>query len=380
MLHCPVTRRSVVSITLAPAVLACATSTLPEPPSPPVSASVAANSACVADVDTAVAVMSRDYAGYRDNAAARPAALAAVVDSARRDARNAPDAPACLAAIRRVLTFFPDHHLQVGERNPRPAPPPDSAARASRPPEPPRRPSVQWLDDSTALLRVPSFGTSWKPVIDSVVASNRARILATPYLIIDVRRNGGGWTEAYANIIPLIYTGPIRMPGVEAWASPGNIQAARDMIASPQMPEAMKAQGRKVLERMEGRPGTYVSFADDSETRLDTVFPLPRRVAIIADKGCLSTCESFLLEATQSTKVTILGPENTGGFLDYGNLRRIDLPSGERRLFMPMTRSRRLPETPLDAIGLAPDVRIPREEADPVEFARRYLMTARGST
>ena len=46
---------------------------------------------------------------------------------------------------------------------------------------------------------------------------------------------------------------------------------------------------------------------------------------------------------------------------------------------MPMTRSRRLPETPLDAIGLAPDVRIPREEADPIAFARRYILTGHGS-
>ena len=81
-----------------------------------------------------------------------------------------------------------------------------------------------------------------------------------------------------------------------------------------------------------------------------------------------------------STKVTIFGTENTGGFLDYGNLRRIDLPSGERRLFMPMTRSRRLPAMPLDAIGLAPDVRIPAGEADPLEFARRFLLTGRGAT
>lgn len=375
-----VLRNSVAFLVIVTGAGGCATSTRPEPASAPVAAEVVTNAACVSDVDSALAVMSRDYAGYRDNASARPAALAAVVDSARRDARRATDGANCLVAIRRLLAFFPDHHLQVGDRNPPPAQPTDTAARASRPVEPPRRPSVQWLDDSTALLRIPSFGTSWKPVIDSVIANDRARLLATPYLIIDVRRNGGGWTEGYASIIPLIYTGPIRMPGAEAWASAGNMQAARDMIASPQTPEAMKAHGRKVLERMEANPGTYVAFAEDSEKRLDTVFPMPKRVAILADKGCLSTCESFLLEATQSTKVTVLGTENTGGFLDYGNLRRIDLPSGERRLFMPMTRSRRLPAMPLDAIGLAPDVRIPKGEADAIEFARRFLRTGRGPT
>jgi hypothetical protein len=119
MVHSLGTRPSAVLAALALAACSRTASTVPEPPSPTLAASTAPNLGCVTDADTAFAVMGRDYAGYRDNAAARPAALAA---GARRDARNATDEAACLAAIRRVLTFCPDHHLQVGDRNPRPAP------------------------------------------------------------------------------------------------------------------------------------------------------------------------------------------------------------------------------------------------------------------
>lgn len=116
-----VLRNSVAFLVIVTGAGGCATSTRPEPASAPVAADVVTNAACVSDVDSALAVMSRDHAGYRDNASARPAALAAVVDSARRDARRATDGATCLAAIRRLLAFFPDHHLQVGERNPPPA-------------------------------------------------------------------------------------------------------------------------------------------------------------------------------------------------------------------------------------------------------------------
>src|SRR5687768_327934 len=89
------------ALTALVAIAGCATSPLPEPVTPGIRAVISTNPPCVADVDSALAVLSRDYAAYRDNAAARPAALAAVVDSARQDARTAADGGACLAAIRR---------------------------------------------------------------------------------------------------------------------------------------------------------------------------------------------------------------------------------------------------------------------------------------
>lgn len=69
---------------------------------------------------------------------------------------------------------------------------------------------------------------------------------------------------------------------------------------------------------------------------------------------------------------TVLGTENNRGMIDYGNVRRVELPSGRRVLQVPTSRSMRLPENPLDPVGVAPDVLIPASEPDPVEFARRY--------
>src|SRR5258705_2552939 len=97
---------------------------------------------------------------------------------------------------------------------------------------------------------------------------------------------------------------------------------------------------------------------------------MPRRVALLVDHHCASSCEELVFEARQSRKVTVLGSENTAGVDDYGNIRSLWLP-GWRRMRVPTSRERRGER--IDRVGLAPAVRIPASAPDAVEFARRYL-------
>jgi hypothetical protein len=76
--------------------------------------------------------------------------------------------------------------------------------------------------------------------------------------------------------------------------------------------------------------------------------------------------EEFLLEARQSAKVSLFGTR-TNGCLDYSNVRLVPLPSGERLLGVPMTRSRRLPDHGIDGTGIAPDRPLP-PDADGTEL------------
>ncbi|HEX8451329.1 MAG TPA: S41 family peptidase [Longimicrobium sp.] len=352
------------------AALAVAGGACSAPARSPAPAPVAGAAACVRDVDSAAAVVRHDYAGFADKARGKEGALAALTDSVRADARAAADAEACTAALRRWAGFFGDRHMSVLASAPaqRPA--------APGPPAPPEGPSVRYPDDSTAVLRLPDFGQRHKPAIDSVVAAHRARILARPYLVVDVRGNGGGWTDSYASVLPLLYTGPIRVPGISVWASAGNTEYLRGMSTSPNLPEAIRTRMAALVPAMEANRGGFVPIDADREIRFDTVHPLPRAVAVLVDRRCASSCEQFALDVRQSRKVVLLGAENTRGMLDYGNLRTVALPSGERRIQFPVARSHRLPAEPLDATGVAPAVRVP-PGADAVEFARRYLAGAR---
>lgn len=327
----------------------------------------AQGASCTTDLDSVTAIVRRDYAGFPDKGPGHEAALGALTDSVRTAAAAAADPVACTAALRHWIGFFRDHHLGVA--GPRPAPAQGSAPAAAPAAE---TPSVRWLDRRTALMRIPDFNAGFKPAIDSVVAAARPRLLATPALIIDVRGNGGGWTAAYDAILSLLYTGPIRVDGMDAWASEGNIAYARAVAGNDHVPAQIRQQAGMLLQRMEAARGGYVLMADDEVVRRDTVFPLPRAVAILVDHRCASTCEQFVLDARQSGKVTVMGGENTGGLLDYGNVRTVPLPWGQQRLFVPTTRSHRLPREKLDLTGIAPAVRIPAGE-DAVEFARAWL-------
>jgi hypothetical protein len=359
------------------AAAACSTAAPSVPPAlAPAVASAAADPGCTVDWDSTYTIVSRDYAGFAEKTASpeRAAAFAAVTDGVRAALRTPADAEACTAVLNRWIAFFRDRHLQLWQPG---APAPQPAATAAAPAVE-RRLGVTFPDDSTALLTLPDFGQRARPAIDSVVAAHRGRLLATPYLVIDVRGNGGGWTASYGRVLPLLYTDPIHVDGMEGWASEGNIAEMRRMLNSPDTPEPIRAQIRALAASFEGNAGSFVPFTADDTITFDTVHPLPRAVAIIADRRCASTCEQFLLDARQSRKVTLFASENTRGMLDYGNLRTVRLPSGVRRLAVPTTRSLRLPENPLDLVGIAPGVRIPPDEADPVAFAARHLRGAGG--
>lgn len=338
-----------------------------------------AASACALDFDSTYTLVTRDYAGHGDRLRESQSRIAALTDTVRAVVRTAASDSACTAALQRWIALFAehDHHLQLWQPRPRPtqvvATPPDTAGK---PTEDPRRPTMRFLDDSTTVLTFPDFNQRYKRAIDSLVDANLPQLLARPFLVVDVRRNGGGWTGSYARVTPLLYTDPIRRDGMDAWVSEGNIAAVRAMLDDPNVVTEVKAQIREILPRMEANRGTFLRIGAEGDTRFDSVHALPRAVAVLTGRGCVSSCEQFVLDAMQSRKVTVFGTENTAGFLDYGNIRMVNLPSGVRRLALPTARSRRLPARPLDRTGITPNILIPKDESDPIAFAVRYIKSA----
>jgi hypothetical protein len=218
-------------------------------------------------------------------------------------------------------------------------------------------------------MRLPNFSAEYRPVIDSMVGTNHVRLEATAHLIVDVRGNGGGYTGSYASLTPLLYTSPIHFDGADVWVSPANIAHYRTILANTLLSTNDRALIQKLVSRMETHVGQFVEYTPDTTIRRDTVYRLPRQVAVLVDSGCASSCEDFVLEARQSAKVTVLGVEHTAGVHDYGEVRGVWLP-GWRRMAMPTARAR---GPRIDNIGLTPAVQIPTTEPDAVPFARRYL-------
>ena len=103
------------------------------------------------------------------------------------------------------------------------------------------------------------------------------------------------------------------------------------------------------LELMSGKNTLPVSEVNDAV----------RRAALIIDNTVASSGEALveILKAT-SNRTTIYGRDNTMGCLDFSNCNQVVMPNCGINVSVPMSRRIGLPETGIDMVGIAPDVRI----------------------
>ena len=334
------------------------------------SSAQAAPSSCAAAFDSLQSLFRHDYPGYRDKVAGHETELAALTDSLRPTVLSSNDHQICIPALKRWAQFFRDPHVIGPWQAAPPQPHSEAPLKPAAPPaDDPDRPWLRVLDDSTALVRLPSLDSLYRPVIDSMVAASSTRLHATPYLIVDVRGNPGGYTGSYDSITPLLYGGPVQFDGVDVWASPANIAHYRTLAANKFLSDTDRALINARLPIMERHVNQFVQLQPARTVRRDTIFPMPRKVVILVDSLCASSCEDFVLEARQSSKVVLMGSSHTKGVHDYGELRFVWLP-GWRRVSVPTSR---VPGAHLDNVGIAPAVFIPVSDTGAVEYARRYL-------
>ena len=243
---------------------------------------------------------------------------------------------------------------------------------------------AMYLSDSTFYLRIPGFSSN---LANDLVKKHFSDITTRPNLIIDIRYNGGGQDNYYSEIAKLIYSKPYESKGVEWYATKGRIERKESAIENGKIrggEEGIK-WAQALVDEMKKNVGGFVThpYNKNNKTMFEesTVFTKPRNVGIIINEGNGSSAEEFLLKAKQSDKVILFGNCNTAGVLDYSNAVYISLPSNNFSLLCPETRSKRLPENPLDNIGIYPDIIIPFPATeqlfgrldDWVYFVKNYL-------
>lgn len=224
-------------------------------------------------------------------------------------------------------------------------------------------PFFEKIDKENALLRIPSFYGSEKVKIDSVILAHKEEILNTPNLIIDIRYNGGGSDISYEEILPILYTNPIRTVGLEFLSTPLNnqrmifFQETEDYGLSDEDRE----WARVSYDTLSKYPGEFVSLSEEVSTlELDTVYAYPENVGIIMHEYNGSTAEQFLLAAKQSKKVKLFGTTSYG-ILDISNMHFIQSPCGNLELGYSLSKSLRIPEMIIDGQGIKPDYYITKD-------------------
>lgn len=227
------------------------------------------------------------------------------------------------------------------------------------------------LDDKTCLFEMPSFASLANVnVMDSLIKKNSGEIDKRSHLIIDLRNNYGGSVLVYDKLIPYTYTNPILTEGASVLATEENI---RDYYSN--IPSNASDSRKKVLKRnlsiLKSHIGELYPLYPVDTIRMPKVLSYPKYVSLIINKNTASAAELFILQAKQSSKVKLYGT-NSSGAIDYLEVVRAELPCGFYRLGYPACKSLRLPEYPLDNIGIKPDIEIPLAASDWVDFVRTY--------
>lgn len=227
------------------------------------------------------------------------------------------------------------------------------------------------LDDSTLLLSLPSFYRQHKAVVDDIIKTNKTKLLSTPYLVIDVRGNGGGTDETFERVLPFIYANPFEHLGTDIMASKYNINRYEELLRVPHVGADAREWIQKILNRMKDNPGKFVVRSSDEIVNRDTVMPNPRKIAVLINSGCGSSAEEFILFAKESKKVVLLG-QPTSGTLDYSNISPREFPSTAFKISLPESRSHRIPNSSVDKEKIKPNIYL-TEDQNWIDEAKKQL-------
>lgn len=232
-----------------------------------------------------------------------------------------------------------------------------------------QKPFLKVINPTTLLLRIPTFNGAVKKDIDSVITAHKTKIESTENLIIDIRNNGGGSDSSFGEIIPYLYTNPIRSIRAQFYSTKLNNQRMLFLYENYEK-YGISQEDRSFLKKsydiLNSKLGQFVSLQDDGPvgiTKFDKIYPYPKNVGIVINNGNGSTAEEFLLAAKQSKKVKLFGT-TTAGVLDISNMYFVNSPCNEIKLGYSLSKSFRIPDMAIDGKGIQPDYYIDKTIPD----------------
>lgn len=236
---------------------------------------------------------------------------------------------------------------------------------------------VKQLSDKSTIITLPSFDYPFVDIINDMIDENLNLIENSENLIVDLRGNSGGTDNAYQKLLPYIMTNSFRTMGVEYLATQtlidgleGYIKTVKDKMEKEDEIKML----RRWISSFEKNMGKFVNVSDNpfSIQEVDLAKKSPKNVVVLIDKRVGSSAENLVMRAKQSKKVKVMGTVTSGG-LDYASARIFDFGCPEYLLQLPTYRSLRLPDFPVDNIGLQPDIYMDKFIEDWVQYAVDYL-------
>lgn len=208
------------------------------------------------------------------------------------------------------------------------------------------------LDDQTNYMYIPTFKRKWIAKIDEFYQKNDSLIRAKPYLIIDVRNNGGGSDFCVSPLLEYIYTKPFYSDVVDVYSTKENIRKNIEFYESVKNDSINSKYMANEIEMMKSvKNKTFIPRNKGQIIELDTIAKKPLKVAIIMNKYCASSCETLLFWGLESDKTILVG-ENSGGYVGYGEVTSVRTPNFNFILTCTMTRYNK--QRKFEVIGISP--------------------------
>lgn len=233
--------------------------------------------------------------------------------------------------------------------------------------------SFKVLDSTTSLLSIRSFDAGLTKKLDSFYAANMPEIKKHPHLIIDIRDNSGGSDMSYKALMPLIFTTPFESDVMEYYATPGNIEAYEeyDSALLKRSPGSSPAFKQPIALMKKADPFSFTHFGNGKPNKIQYTINKgnPVKIAVVYNKNCASSCESFLFEILNSSKTIRVG-ENSGGYTGYGNVMNIQTPCGNT---LSWTTTVYRNQWQYEFVGIPPQYRVPENETDWIGYAKKLL-------
>jgi hypothetical protein len=213
------------------------------------------------------------------------------------------------------------------------------------------------IDTETNYMYIPTFSGDWYAKILEFYKKNDSIIQSKPYLIIDVRNNGGGSDACVYPLLTYLYTKPFYGDNVDVYSTKENIRKSIEWYEQNKNDTINfdKKFFKEILDEIESMKSvpnkTFITRSKGEQVKLDTIVKKPSKIAIITNKHCASSCETLLFWAKESDKTIIVG-ENSGGYVGYGEISEVNTPNFNFILGCTMTRYNKQRE--FEVIGVSP--------------------------
>lgn len=234
--------------------------------------------------------------------------------------------------------------------------------------------SLNRLDDNTLLLTIPTMNNNYRKEMKQLVKENKKLIASTPNLVIDCRNNGGGSDLTYFPLRRFIYTNPVIDYHGQTYCTEDNVKMMYELSKDKNFNSLMRFYFKRQYKKQSKHIGEYLGKTGTFERKYRRKkHTYPENIAVLINKGCGSSCESFAFMCNQSKKVTLMG-QNTSGISDYGNLHELPFPNGKWNLYYATTRNSAVDAGKgIDNIGIPPHVRLDDTTSDWIVYAKDYL-------